>query len=211
MQINHKYFSFETKEKKELSFSLGNFTDAGYFWGNSRNNSDDLWYFFGTLVSNQNLFDYFFRKVEKNRDKEVVFKLVKDMLVDSISFENYYPFLGGNRVWYFGEDLNDLIFETIAGYLDINYYEKDLTDSEIDRIGDISYQLNLDFDDFAKWMDQKYHNWVEHDKRCLLMCKNWQHLKDFFYDLYDGFNSEYFDYIKDFIYEQLEKLNIEGV
>jgi len=210
MNIYHKYFSFETKEKKELSFSLGNFTDAGYFWGNG-NNPNDLWYFFGTLVSNQSLFEYFFKEVEKSEDRKEIFKLVKDMLVDSISFENYYSFLGGNRVWYFGEGMSDLIDETIASFLGIDYYESDLTDSEIEKIDDISYKLKLDFDDFATWLDQKYHNWIEHDKRCLQMCKNWQHLKDFFYDLYNGFQDEYFDYIKDFIYGQLEKLNIEGV
>jgi len=131
----HNY-SFD-KEGDKIKLSLGNMTDAGWFWDGDKNDLAD--YFI--RLKNSKVRDEFIADANKNGLKlsDVKAQLIKDIQKG----DGVYTISGDNRLWRFGEgDEPDF---------DSAYDDIDRTPEEKEKIEDEFYnQYETSFDEFEK-------------------------------------------------------------
>lgn len=110
--MNEKNFSME-KEGKKYKFSLGNLTDAGWYW----DGDEDQAVGFMIRIATSNEKDLFLKDVEKEGISWDEFKLVLLKAVEKK--DGLYELSGDNAIWNFG-NYNDELYS--------------LQEEEIDRL-----------------------------------------------------------------------------
>ncbi len=143
VDIGHHYYSFKA-DGDEMKLSLGNFTDAGWYWDGDEM---DLAGFLIRMQSSK-VRDNF---IEGMKEAGITVEQIREMLIRSIQSNNgLYEISGDNRKWRFGDDDEYLIEE------EINYYaeENDLSDKEKEELEEFfwrhSKSNSADYDTFEK-------------------------------------------------------------
>jgi hypothetical protein len=140
--LNRKYWTFERDDNGKLKLSLGNFSDAGWYWSGDK---EELAGFLIRLESSQ-VRDEFLKTM---KEEGIKFKDFKKELKKSIqSGDGIYMLTGDNTKWHFGED-----GEELYNTAEMEAEEKELKGADKEAFDDAVYDQEYngtDFDVFKK-------------------------------------------------------------
>ncbi len=139
--INKHNWSFES-DGDSWKGSLGNFTDAGWYW--SAEEDQFLGYIIRILNSDIN--DEFISEME---ERDITFNDLKDEMIDALVeySDGLYQLSGDNRVWHFGQD-----------DVDTYYLKDDLKQVPVEELKQLAEQSDEDYDELVdEFLNYEYY------------------------------------------------------
>jgi hypothetical protein len=131
--ISQKYWTIERDEKGDYHFSLGNLTDAGWYWSGHTDEAIG----FMRRIDKSKVKDQFLVEAKK---EGITFESLKPTLLKSARVSNGLYMLSGDNVrWHFGEGV-----EYEEGILE----DENLTEEQKDKFWGV--YRRIDYDDFEK-------------------------------------------------------------
>jgi len=137
--LNSQYWSLERTPADKIKVTLGNFSDAGWFWDGDKSQMAG----FVIRLHDSKARDDFLLKMEKNHIKLSDFK--EDILKSAEKGDGIYELTGDNAKWHFGEDSEEL-FEAEQQVAEDEGVDVD----ELSKATDESDYKGTDFDAFKK-------------------------------------------------------------
>jgi hypothetical protein len=123
ISINSNYWSLERDEKDKMKLTLGNFSDAGWFWDGDKSQLAG----FMIRLHDSKAREDFLAKMEQNKIKLSDFK--EDILKSAEKGDGIYMLTGDNRKWHFGEDNEELSEAEAEVALDKDIPQEKLSDN----------------------------------------------------------------------------------
>lgn len=165
-QIIHSHFRLE-KTPKGYSLSLGNFTDAGWYWSGNENDLNT----FLIRIANSDFRDTFLSHFRKQKIDWNLFKKDVEKAIRT-NTDGIYALSGDNVMWHFGQNPyveNEEIFARDE------LETQGFNENDIDKIiGDTYLNYNTDFNEFFN----EYKNTLKKDM--LNTLKKSETLEDYF-------------------------------
>jgi len=184
----HNY-SF-SKEGNKIELSLGNMTDAGWYWTGDQ---DDMVGFFARISSSQ-IKDEVLKDFEESR---LSYKDMKPILLKSAqNGSGMYQITGDNKLWHFGESFLSEPSEEINEFLDSMTQDDniELTDKLRERFFEIFEYPNMDYDDFEKEYKKEY---IKDATQAVNESQSYGELMDKMDNLREGWLEQVMDYEHD--------------
>lgn len=187
ININKHNYSWTIDDKGKSKFTLGNMTDAGWFWDGGEEDAVG----FAVRLQNSHVKDEFLKDTE-----DFDFKSLKPMFLKSAKKGNgLYELSGDNRVWNFGE--------TSESEYDM-FDEEKFTEEEKSKF--YNYYKGDDFDEFEKKYGKNYKTDMEN---AIKSANNFNEYFDNIEGLKDGIMEDYFNYNDENKFEAMEKVKRE--
>ena len=142
ISYNAKYWSMDRDEKGKYKLTLGNLSDAGWFWDGDK---EQLAGFMVRMYSSQ-VKDQFINTMKADKVDFESFK--PDLLKSAAKGDGIYQLTGDNAKWHFGEDAEELESEEYELKSD-----ETLTEAQRERIEELVYDeeyKGTDYDEFNK-------------------------------------------------------------
>lgn len=176
--MDGKNFSIEENGKGKYNLTLGNLSDAGWYW----NGKEDEALGFMIRLAHSSIKEEFLQKAEKEGLSWDNFKPL--LLKAAMKKDGLYELSGDNQMWHFGETYADSLYEAQSEYqreLEENGWTQEDAEKEAEAKQD---HTKIEYDDFEKEYGTEYTESMEK------LIKEAKSFKDFM----DKLNSESFSY-----------------
>ena len=158
--VHHTYFDFESKDGKIESLSLGNLSDAGYFWNG---NDESINFFMGMMAGFKDT-DEFIEEMDEagvtlDMLRPQMLKNISGKLVDDETDDGLYVMSGGDSIWRFG-NLPEIDLDSQLDGWDYYGDGKYFTEKEKEAIKDEFWMhySGFRYEDFLREYGEEYRN-----------------------------------------------------
>jgi len=168
-EVSGRYFSFRWESDGDIRLSLGNLTDAGWYWDGD---GSDLAGFLWRLAHSQTGEEF----IKQMNSEGLEYSDLKPMVLPMVDTD-LYMYSGDNAMWRFGGDEIDFIY-----LLEDFQQQHGLSDSDMEKVADESFMhYAWDFDEFAE---------TDEANEILTMVRKAFTDSDTFSELFDELNGE---------------------
>jgi len=186
----------------EVSYRLGNWTTAGWHWDG---NEYDTLTFLNRLY-NSTLWKAF-KKDLKAHGVDDSYDFFYPLLVESINNDDFYSIAGDNSYWYYNSWSDEIYTKISLALYDKDIFFDDLNETEQNRVDEIAYKVNPDYDDFISWLSES----VDLKKDLLKMLDESKTIDEFMNEA-QGYSNIIFESILEYIDRLIyDKINEKGV
>jgi len=163
-------WSFQVDEKGKIKVSLGNLTDAGWYWDGDEN---DLIGYLNRLRTSDVKKEF----LSEMRKAGVPFSKLKEHLLKSAKkADGLYELSGDNRRWHFGES-SEMEYDELNERVQDGIIPEDKKDEVLDKFWDVYKSETYDFD---KWSKGEKKDYIKNVTEAIKKSKTYE---DFFEEL----------------------------
>lgn len=201
IDINKRNFSFELDKKQNtIKLSLGNLTDAGWFWDGDQT---DIHTFLFRMIHSKGQFEMFEKDLEEQGGS---FETLKPFLRNTVNDESLYAITGDNARWHFGEDFEE-------GEMSNELSALGITEEQKEKVEDQAWTeyKGVDYDDFIKKFGKLY---VEALQKTVNDSNSFSDYEDGVNQIKEDATQDYFgeigNAVANAVFDSMEKLGIKS-